>query len=84
MPPKPAKSDDDDEATGFNLLVQTLYQEAFAYQSIKMMKIFDYRLTCAHPASLARGRDTTQSARCAAPLGRAPRAAVQRLLRAGG
>lgn len=44
-----AADDDDVEKKGFALLVDTIYQEAFAYQSIKMMKIWDWRLTCAWP-----------------------------------
>jgi hypothetical protein len=55
MPPKgdpKAKGDaDDEEKQGLELFLYTLYEEAFAYRSIKMMKIWDWRLTCASPAS---------------------------------
>ena len=53
MPPKgkptPKGDDGDDEKKGLELLLFTLYEEAFAYRSIKMMKIWDWRLTCAFP-----------------------------------
>jgi hypothetical protein len=49
MPPKgdpKAKGDaDDEEKQGLELFLYTLYEEAFAYRSIKMMKIWDWRLT---------------------------------------
>ena len=55
MPPKAdpkAKGDaDDEEKQGLELFLYTLYEEAFAYRSIKMMKIWDWRLTCASPAN---------------------------------
>jgi len=51
MPPKkPAGGSgdaDDDEKTGLDLLLYTLYAEAFAFRTLKQMKILDYRLTCA-------------------------------------
>ena len=45
-PPKQGGDDDEQEATGLALLLQTVWQEAFAYQSIKIIKIPDWRLTC--------------------------------------
>jgi len=50
MPPKPkapAGDADDDEKTGLDLLLYTLYAEAFAFRTLKQMKIWDSRLTCA-------------------------------------
>lgn len=54
MPPKKKEAgggggggdgDDEEEAEGIALLLQTVWQEAFAYQSIKIIKIPDWRLT---------------------------------------
>lgn len=50
-PPKGGDDDDEDNAQGIALLLQTVYQEAFAYQSIKIIKIPDWRLTCEQPVS---------------------------------
>jgi hypothetical protein len=53
MPPKKdakkdaKKEEDDGEKKGLELLLYTIYEEAFAYRSIKQMKIWDWRLTCA-------------------------------------
>lgn len=72
MPPKAdpkAKGDaDDEEKAGLELFLYTLYEEAFAYRSIKMMKIWDWRLTCASPAPSRGRRDTLVPGRhCAGP-----------------
>jgi hypothetical protein len=62
--------DDDTEKKGLALLMDTIYQEAFAYQSIKMMKIWDWRLTCACARARRRAlarcerRDCHRTARC--------------------
>jgi hypothetical protein len=49
MPPKKGASAeaDEDERTGLDLLLYTMYAEAFAFRTLKQMKIWDWRLTCA-------------------------------------
>lgn len=47
--PKAKGEAEDDEKQGLELFLYTLYEEAFAYRSIKMMKIWNWRLTCASP-----------------------------------
>lgn len=51
MPPKkpppggPGGGEEEEEAEGIALLLRTIWEEAFAYQSIKIIKIPDWRLT---------------------------------------
>ena len=66
MPPKKEEEKvDDADLQGLDLLIYTLYSEAFAFRTLKQMKIWDWRLTCASSRALLTA--AVRRARAAAP-----------------